>query len=84
VEGRPEGLGQPACGLRGRLVAEARGCREILLDRIDVAVELHCDINMTSFMLSVKVNFNIASMQGFSGPVVRDTKGRAGPDPGGR
>ena len=48
VEGRAEGLGQPARGLCGRVVAEAGGCGEVLLDRIDVAVELHDDITMTS------------------------------------
>ena len=48
VERRAEGLDQPLGGLRSRLVADSGGVGEILLDRLDVAIELHRDCTMTS------------------------------------
>ena len=48
VERRPERLAQAASGLGGRLVPECCGRAELLLDRLDVTVELHRDITMTS------------------------------------
>ena len=60
VECRAEGLDQPLRGLRDRLVPEAGGVGEVLLDRLDVAVELHCDITMTSPSLSCQVTSDIS------------------------
>ena len=54
VERRAERLAQAAGRLGRGLVTEARGREEVLLDRVDVAVELHRDITMTSLLLSVK------------------------------
>ena len=54
MERGPERLAQAASGLGGRLVAERCSRRELVLDRLDVALELHCDITMTSQMQSVK------------------------------
>jgi len=48
MERGAERLAQAASGLGGRLVSEARGCREVVLNRLNVTLELHDDINMTS------------------------------------
>jgi hypothetical protein len=54
MERGTESLAQASSGLGGRLVSEAGGVRQILLDRLDVAIELHDDIIMTSLLMSVK------------------------------
>src|SRR6185503_11611116 len=54
VECRRQRLSHAASRLRRRVVTERGGRSEVLLDRMDVAVELHCDISMTSLLQSVK------------------------------
>ena len=59
MERGAESLAQAASGLGGRLVSEAGSRREVVLNRLDVALELHDDITMTSFMQSVKVKLDV-------------------------
>ena len=54
MERRREGLAHAAGGLRSGLVPQRGRRAELLLDRLDVTVELHCDITMTSLSMSVK------------------------------
>ena len=61
MERRRERVAHAASGLRGRFVAECGRGGELLLDCVDVTVELHDDITMTSSMKSVKVTFDIAA-----------------------
>ena len=57
MEGRAESLAQPLSSLGGCFVAEAGGAGEVFLDRLDVTVQLHDDIIVTSSTLSVKCDF---------------------------
>jgi hypothetical protein len=48
MQRRGEGLAHPPSDLCARFVAARGGGGELLLDRLDMTVELHGDINMTS------------------------------------
>src|SRR5918996_1140592 len=54
VERRGERVRQPASRLGAGVVSAGGGSGQILLDGLDVAFELHCDITMTSQTASVK------------------------------
>ena len=54
MERRLERVRHAACGLGRRLVAACCGGYELLLQRLDMTLELHDDIILTSSLQSVK------------------------------